>query len=468
MKQIQKKFIVIILSGVLLSAMIIGSMAVYFFQKMTTEDSKKVIQLTCDKNANKLNGMLERIEQSVEVMKVHSMAGFDKVEQLQDESFYTGYIDDLKKLGKNIADNTQGAIGVYYRLAPEIAGNTAGFFWSKLQGSQEFYDLEVTDFSLYDPDDLEHVGWYYIPVENGGPTWMLPYMNLNNNIYMISYVIPLYKQDTLIGVVGIDIDFNLITDMVSQIKVYDSGYAFLTDREGNVLYNQYPDEKGKNRAAGTAFTSMVNNMRLVITAPEREIFRERNQMIGFFVTAAVVISLFFVLVVIRNIKAVVAFAYCDVLTGARNKNAYQEAVNRFEEKIHFGNTSFAVIVFDINNLKKVNDTFGHLVGDKMIIEGYNRIKRVFRKAPVYRIGGDEFVVLLDKYSKEDCEQLIREFKMANEKKNNSQEKEEEKVHIASGFAVYQKEEDRSFLEVFNRADQAMYANKSEMKSGRTQ
>ena len=64
-------------------------------------------------------------------------------------------------------------------------------------------------------------------------------MNENINIYMISYVVPLFAEDgTSIGIVGMDIDFSQITDLVDETKVYQSGYAFLTDASAAVMYHK--------------------------------------------------------------------------------------------------------------------------------------------------------------------------------------------------------------------------------------
>ena len=58
--------------------------------------------------------------------------------------------------------------------------------YTRDNSSGEFTKIEPTDFTMYEPDDLEHVGWYYIPVNNGKPTWMEPYLNSNINVYMVS------------------------------------------------------------------------------------------------------------------------------------------------------------------------------------------------------------------------------------------------------------------------------------------
>ena len=106
---------------------------------------------------------------------------------------YTRRIQDI---AVNAANNTQGALAVYVRYNPNFTSPTSGLFWSKTALDGRFQELPPTDFSRYSPDDVEHVGWYYLPVKSGQATWMAPYMNKNIQVEMISYVVPLdvYKR----------------------------------------------------------------------------------------------------------------------------------------------------------------------------------------------------------------------------------------------------------------------------------
>ena len=61
---------------------------------------------------------------------------------------------------------------------------------------------------------------------------MEPYYNQNIGVEMVSYVIPIYRDNETVGVVGMDIDFSIIEDVVNGTRVYDSGYAFLVDAQG--------------------------------------------------------------------------------------------------------------------------------------------------------------------------------------------------------------------------------------------
>lgn len=172
---------------------------------------------------------------------------------------------------------------------------------------------------MYDESDVEHVGWYYLPVQAKEAIWMSPYMNENINIYMISYVVPLFAEDgTSIGIVGMDIDFSQITDLVDETKVYQSGYAFLTDASAAVMYHKNADEgtklsdldsslsksadfigddgnqgktmdySYKNVNKKFAFYNLDNGMKLVLTAPVSEIYAEAYGLAKLIIIAMIV------------------------------------------------------------------------------------------------------------------------------------------------------------------------------------
>lgn len=96
------------------------------------------------------------------------------------------------------------------------------------------------------------------------------------------------------------------------------------------------------------------------------------------------------------------FAYYDSLTGLPNRRFFKERIN---EKIHELNTkeqNFALVLLDIDDFKKVNDQWGHEVGDQAIIEFANRIKSAINDNEIAaRLGGDEFIVLLDNAKNEE-------------------------------------------------------------------
>ncbi len=152
----------------------------------------------------------------------------------------------------------------------------------------------------------------------------------------------------------------------------------------------------------------------------------------------------------------------DPMTGVKNKRAWQEASDHLNEAIQDGTANFAIAVCDVNNLKKLNDTVGHEAGDSLIIRASRHICDTFKHSPVYRIGGDEFAVILEDRDLTNSAKLVNKFYATMAKQTQSSEAEPP-VSIALGLSYF-RAEDKEFADVFHRADEAMYRKKAAMKA----
>ena len=133
-----------------------------------------------------------------------------------------------------------------------------------------------------------------------------------------------------------------------------------------------------------------------------------------------------------------ALAYRDSLTGIKNTTAYKEEVAKLDIDIAVNKPIFGIIVADINNLKNTNDLYGHDVGNELIIHTAKIITNTFKNSPVFRIGGDEFVVIL---SGSDCarqHELIEEFDNACKSDFISFDDHVIPVSVARGIAIFDK------------------------------
>ncbi|MBQ1604248.1 MAG: GGDEF domain-containing protein, partial [Lachnospiraceae bacterium] len=150
----------------------------------------------------------------------------------------------------------------------------------------------------------------------------------------------------------------------------------------------------------------------------------------------------------------------DSLTGVKNKLAFYEKEKELEEALDKGeHLEFGVIVFDVNDLKRINDNYGHDAGDRWIRSACNLICDIFKRSPVYRIGGDEFTVIIENKDYDNREKLLEKFNKIVESNVGN-----DKVVVASGCAIYNREHDFSFKTIFDRADYKMYLRKEELKS----
>ncbi len=161
-------------------------------------------------------------------------------------------------------------------------------------------------------------------------------------------------------------------------------------------------------------------------------------------------------------------AHTDSLTGIRNKTAYTETTNRLDAAIAKGTAHFAIIMIDINYLKKVNDTYGHERGNEYLINACRLVCSIFGKDNVYRVGGDEFVAVLDGADIARCEKRVANLRgMIDKFAGDTTLEPWEKVSAAVGVGYFQAGVDNTAEDVFKRADKEMYANKLAMKAVRT-
>ncbi len=320
MKSIRTKIFIGILSCSIVTAILIGAMSIFDSLLITSKDANSILQMTTQLCTNDLDLTIQSIAQSVDSLSDLISKDFDVEAFKKDKSYADKFTEQVTETTHTFALNTKGAITAYIRYNPEYSNPTSGIFFSRSSTDDPFDLIEPTDFSMYDEDDAPHVGWYYIPVKNGAAMWMDPYLNENINVYMISYIVPLFAEDgTTIGIVGMDIEISTLTDIVDNAQIYDTGYAFLTDESGNIFYHK-DLESGTNlsdlsltklSSALTAesseqgitytyggvrknctFYTLANGMRFVLTAPESEIYAESRKII-LYIFLGIVISIIF-------------------------------------------------------------------------------------------------------------------------------------------------------------------------------
>lgn len=536
---IQNKIILLILVGILFSSLTIGGLGIFSFRTELENSVVSTMNLTCQEKAEELNNILGRIEQSTEVMAVLSANYVSSVDALKDPVYRQQCNEHLIQAGYNIVDKTKGAIGIYFRLNPEIAGPSEGFYWLVSNETGKLELEENTSITQYAKDDIENVGWYYKPVEARKAVWMDPYENQNTKRTVVSYAMPIYKDNQLLGVVGMDIDWSFITGMVDEIQVYETGYAFLTDENFAIAHSK-EFEVGTNvsgfsdelkhiskseltrndrvykidfdgRSKTVAFTVLSNGKMMAVIAPNDEINADFNALVARIVALALVTGLVFVFITIQIAKTIIRplkeldkaaqdiaqghldvdlnicsndevgtlahslsetaqqlkvridyinnLAYSDKLTGVKNNTAYLQEVAFLKNDILQKKANFSIFIIDANGLKYINDNYGHEIGNELIIKVTQMIAEVFGEENLYRIGGDEFAVILSGQTEASCEEYQKKF---DEVVDN--QKGKIWASASMGYATYDKKKDSTYESVFNRADEDMYDKKVRMKA----
>lgn len=307
MKSIRMKITVAIVICSLITASIISLLSISDTRDLSNAAAENELVLTCDNTGREINALISRIEQSVDTLTDIAMEKMDFSKFQNNNAYVEEYTNGLLEEFVTFAEHTDGAITAYIRYNPEFTEPTSGIFLTRNDTQSAFESVTPTDFSMYDPSDAAHVGWYYIPVANKAPLWMDPYLNANINVYMISYVVPLYENGTSVGILGMDIDFGQLTSLADKAVAFDTGYSFVVSSTGNVLYHK-EIESGTDLAEYNggelsavkefvldssnqgktlqysyngedkylSYAELGNGMKLVLTAPLEEITADAN------------------------------------------------------------------------------------------------------------------------------------------------------------------------------------------------
>ena len=571
MHSIRTKITVLTVSAILICSILIGTLSAFTVKSREELNSERLLNTICESKLDKINNYLNTIETSVESVSRFVYGTFDIValsdanaigatgsgrslrkrirtaaQQDTLDNYLREHLAETQEVCKTIAENNPSILSYYYRINPELSNNMTGFWYAR-QNSNHFKKLAMTEIGEYKPDDFAHVGWYYQPLERGRPSWLDPYENKNLGEMVVSYIMPLYKSGTFIGEIGMDISYATLVNQIKELKIMETGYAFLTDRKGKIVYHPQlshgtllGDVSEEMKTAGkssdtrmirysnngvqkeAAWNTLSNGLILFVSAPVSEISAGwRNLSWLTLATAIATVALFIILtlslvrkitnplvqlvhasqqisqgnynvdlnyegndeigILTKSFQQMVSHmrvfisdlnskAFRDALTGVRNKGAFDIFLMDKDENIRQSDPKdvedFAVVMFDCNELKVINDTYGHEKGDLYLQNACRTICKVYAHSPVFRIGGDEFVAVLQKDEWKNQTELERQFNQAVAEINAAATDPWDRVNVAQGTANYDPQKDQDMESVFRRADILMYENKKRMKEAK--
>ncbi len=516
MKSLQTKLLVFTFGALLIFGVILGSVAHVSMHDVIDDDSDRILDKYCLAEKEIVNNTLESIEQSVNIVASTIYDEFEGLSVLESQEKYQAFSDYVKEMFMQTSMHTENSSSFYFRYNYELTNSKAGFYYGIRDNNLITY--EPTEIPLYSEDDISHTGWYYYPIIAQKAVWVEPYVSSYSNMEMISYSVPIYYEGTFIAVVGMELDFSIIVNTVNSIDVYGEGSAYLTDTDGKIIYHSNLEKGSSKPMLTSTYTeseaTLANGMNLVLGVERTAITGHSHSILQNMIYAIIVFILIAMLgmyIITKSIthplkeltdaaKKVEAgdfnielyhpsldevgllsrsfqktvdtlnekiefinkLAYTDSLTGLYNNTAYTDHTVQIEKNIH--EKKFALIIFDVNDLKKINDEYGHEKGNELIITASAFIQNTFRNSNAYRIGGDEFAVILEGDNYRKCDDLLRSFDegIINQYINVGTGKI--KINVARGMAEFLPANDYKFDDVFKRADKAMYVNKKEIKS----
>ena len=537
MHSLRTRIGMVIISAVVIAVVVVTLLSVLFIRNAEHDQSDQLLLLLCETGERNLDYYFNSVEKSVKKVAAYSEK---ELEGLEDEQLER-HAEKLRLYFDEVANKTNGVLTYYYRIDPAISQTVKGFWYTDLEG-KGFTEHTVTDISLYDTEDTSKLVWFTVPKHEGKAIWLPPYITENLDVNVISYNMPVYWRGQFVGVIGIEIDYSTMKEQVESIHLYNSGYAFLTDADGNLIYhpridlenlseeekpimpdgvlrdNSFTEYTYEGVEKEAVWLRLSNGMRLYVSVPADETDGDWKKLVGnVLIASAVVLVLCAVLAWIfsqhitkplkqlteaakladegnydftldydgrdevgtltrtfkrmaEHMKAHISDlnrrANVDALTSVRNKGAFSSFIEDIQKKLSEDPAAgeFAVGVFDCDDLKTINDRYGHDKGDIYLKTACRLICVVFQHSPVFRIGGDEFAVVLRNDDFKNREELMSRFEKDSAEICINAKNRWEQVHVAMGIAVYDPEQDQSVIDTFRRADKIMYANKRAHKS----
>ena len=288
MKNNRIRITAVMVMAIIITMGVATFLGVLAIRSIGRSDSDQMLLLLGEGGRNELNDYFESVEQSVEIEAAYAESDLE----YRGLDGLSAHMEWARGIFARLANRTKGVLTYYYRIDPSVSDTEKGFWYVNLDG-KGFKEHEVTDITLYDTDDTSGLVWFTVPKYEGKPVWLPPYITDNLDVRVISYNVPVYWHDTFIGVLGIEIDYATMASVVDRISFNNSGYAFIEDSEGNLVYHPHLDvpamdvlpETPEGMDTGETFMEYTydgvvkravelglhNGMRLVVSVPTNEL-----------------------------------------------------------------------------------------------------------------------------------------------------------------------------------------------------
>lgn len=326
MKSIRNTLILCMLLPIVVAFAMLGGTLMLYMSNISVSDGNKTMPIAAAQTGESVDGVLNLVQSKVDslVMATSSLADEDKILG-KDSQYFSDFEKRMNELVVSSTKDINGLVASYIRYDPKLTYGTSGTFYTDADGNGTLEEVTPTDLGAYDPSDMEHVGWFYTPLQNKKATWMEPYFNANINKTIISYVSPVYlKSGEGFAVVGVDFDFDYLNQLFLKHQKYHPGDTYLLNADGKILYHPdftngenfadildgkyknvtsqilstdsgYVNEGSKKDAVLLGFSTLDNGWKVVVTPDHKDIYGaiETLQMtLGFFIAVYLIIMLF--------------------------------------------------------------------------------------------------------------------------------------------------------------------------------
>ena len=479
MRNFQQKIMFILVIAILFASLMTGFVYTYVVNNITESDSKQILRM---RESEASRDFTEKVDQSVvdaNMIDEDAKNRVSNVEQLNNKAFRDHFLKEVRNFGWNIVNHDERIVGLSFRVNPEYSTSRSGYYISLNNQTTRMEDFELEpDASFAKYDRVDHKPFYEV-YKKKKAFWTDPFIDPDNHMNVIAYTKPVYVKGKLLGIMALELDFDEICNNANSVQVYKTGKVILVNKKGKLISigedkDSIPADLAKRMSSHEYYRStyvkghmkqifygekLTDNIYMALVVPEFEINADRDKSIFTILSVTVLLSAILVFLCTNIIHRIFTLANTDSLTKVYNKLYYKEKVTELDEaiidhKLH----SLAIAVLDLNRLKATNDEKGHEAGDQMIKEAASSIQSFFKGFDIYRIGGDEFVVIFEKCIPLAAQRKVELYQKMMESRAAEYRFKESAV-VSCGFASLEIT-DTDYNDLFNRADRQMYKEKA--------
>ena len=232
MKSIRAKLITLLLCCVVLSSTVIGFVCIRQTSSILQNTAKDNMVLLCEKNARALNTVFGNIESSVDTLAHYITENLPSTDVLhnKDTSASKDYFSKINQVGTNHASSLPNVLAVYAVFDPSVYGGTGFFYRTDATGNLLSHPMPTVPVQGRVDED-----WWNTPIQTQKAVWISKSKRDDNNMHTFSYVVPIYYENSLLCVVGMDFSYKLLHEMIADIRPKETGFGTVLDRNGHII-----------------------------------------------------------------------------------------------------------------------------------------------------------------------------------------------------------------------------------------
>ncbi|MDS0527632.1 methyl-accepting chemotaxis protein [Clostridium sp. SHJSY1] len=232
--KISTKIIACVVLCSILISVAVGIIGIKVSTNVIKNEAYNNISNIAKSRGNEYSIEIEKTENTVkEYAKIISDA--IDVSKINNIDYINTFENQFASLTKSIGFSNEKIVGLYINFNPELTEGENPYDLAYYSGEISYNSYTMDDYN----ESNEDLAWYYEPIKAKEGIWSKPYIDPeSDNIKMISYTMPVYKDDKLIGVVGLDISYENLEKMILGTNLYDTGSAFLLDKDYTFLVDK--------------------------------------------------------------------------------------------------------------------------------------------------------------------------------------------------------------------------------------